>query len=437
MERVVYQQLIEWKRKRNGKPLVLNGARQVGKTWLLHEFSHREYQREAYINCRKNDLAKQIFSQDFNIERILRALRALTGVDITPGDTLIVLDEIQDIPEALESLKYFREDAPDYHVAVAGSLVGLSMHEGNSYPVGQVNEINIYPMSFEEFLLAKGEREMVKLLENRDYPTMTLVHEKFVDLLRQYYYVGGMPEAVAEYIETGSLNEVRRIQLDILQGYERDFSKHAPKEQVARIRLVWNAIPSQLFKENKKFIYGALRKGARAADFELAISWLVDAGLVYQVHRCTKPALPLDIYEDLSAFKLYLVDIGLLGAMVKVEPVQVLVANTIFTEYKGGMTEQYVLQQMKSHETTPIYYHKTDDSRLELDFVVQHEARLLPIEVKAEGNVRANSLTTLLKENANLLAVRYSMLPYKEQGQLTNIPLYAINFYKSLSDFEI
>ena len=384
MERTVYQQLISWKNKRIRKPLVLNGARQVGKTWLLHEFSRREYRQEAYVNCRKNDLAKQIFTQDFNIARILRALRALTGVDITPEDTLIVLDEIQDIPEALESLKYFREDAPEYHVAVAGSLLGLSMHEGCSYPVGQVNEINIYPMSFEEFLLAMGEVEMVKLLESRDCSTMNLLHEKYVDLLRQYYYVGGMPEAVEEYMETGALKEVRRIQLDILRGYDRDFSKHAPKEQVARIRMVWNSIPSQLFKENKKFIYGALRTGARATDFELAIKWLVDAGLVYQVHRCTKPALPLDIYEDLAAFKLYLVDIGLLGAMVKVEPVQVLVANKIFTEYKGGMTEQYVLQQMESHEISPIYYHKTDDSRLELDFVIQHEASLLPIEVKAE-----------------------------------------------------
>ena len=426
MERTVYQQLISWKNKRSRKPLVLNGARQVGKTWLLHEFSRREYRQEAYVNCRKNDLAKQIFTQDFNIARILRALRALTGVDITPEDTLIVLDEIQDIPEALESLKYFREDAPEYHVAVAGSLLGLSMHEGCSYPVGQVNEINIYPMSFEEFLLAMGEVEMVKLLESRDCSTMNLLHEKYVDLLRQYYYVGGMPEAVEEYMETGALKEVRRIQLDILRGYDRDFSKHAPKEQVARIRMVWNSIPSQLFKENKKFIYGALRTGARATDFELAIKWLVDAGLVYQVHRCTKPALPLDIYEDLAAFKLYLVDIGLLGAMVKVEPVQVLVANKIFTEYKGGMTEQYVLQQMESHEISPIYYHKTDDSRLELDFVIQHEASLLPIEVKAEGNVRANSLTTLLKDNPTMQAVRYSMLPYKEQGQLTNIPLYAI-----------
>ena len=406
--------------------MVLNGARQVGKTWLLHEFASREYRQEAYVNCRKNDMVKQIFVQDFDIERILRALRALSGVDITPGDTLVVLDEIQDIPEALESLKYFKEDAPEYHVAVAGSLLGLSLHEGTSYPVGQVDEINVYPMSFEEFLLAKGDSELLKLLQERDYSTINLVHDKYVDLLRQYYYVGGMPEAVLAYVETGALKEVRKIQQDILRGYDRDFSKHAPKELVPRIRMVWKSIPSQLFKENKKFIYGALRKGSRAKDFELAIEWLVDSGLVYQIHRCTKPALPLSIYEDLSAFKLYLVDVGLLGAMVNVDPKQVLVANTIFSEYKGGMTEQYVLQQMVSHGTDPIYYHTSDESRLEIDYVVQYDAQLLPIEVKAEGNVRANSLTRLLKDNPDMKAVRYSMLPHKEQAQMTNIPLYAI-----------
>ena len=426
MERFVYQKLIEWKNRDARKPLVLNGARQVGKTWLLHEFASREYRQEAYVNCRKNDMARQIFVQDFDIERILRALRALSGIDITPGDTLVVLDEIQDIPEALESLKYFKEDAPEYHVAVAGSLLGLSLHEGTSYPVGQVDEINVYPMSFEEFLLAKGDSELLKLLQERDYSTINLVHDKYVDLLRQYYYVGGMPEAVLAYVETGALKEVRKIQQDILHGYDRDFSKHAPKELVPRIRMVWKSIPSQLFKENKKFIYGALRKGSRAKDFELAIEWLVDSGLVYQIHRCTKPALPLSIYEDLSAFKLYLVDVGLLGAMVNVDPKQVLVANTIFSEYKGGMTEQYVLQQMVSHGTDPIYYHTSDESRLEIDYVVQYDAQLLPIEVKAEGNVRANSLTRLLKDNPDMKAVRYSMLPYKEQAQMTNIPLYAI-----------
>ena len=426
MERIDIQKLISWKNSTDRKPLVLNGARQVGKTWLLREFARREYAKEAYIVCRKNELVQQVFKQDFNVERILRALRAISGVDITPGDTLIILDEVQDIPEALEALKYFCEDAPEFHIAVAGSLLGISLHSNVSYPVGKVNTLNVYPMNFEEFLLAKGEIEAYKLLTSRDFSIINLLHDKFVDLLRQYYYVGGMPEVVKKYVETGALQEVRRIQNEILHGYDRDFSKHAPKEQVPRIRMVWKSIPSQLFKDNKKFIYGTLRKGARANDFEIAIQWLIDAGLLYKVSRCTKPALPLDIYEDLAAFKLYMVDLGLLGAMVGTEPSQILINNAAFTEYKGGLTEQYVLQQMKSHGVSPIYYHKTDDSRLELDFVIQRQAHLLPIEVKAEGNVRANSLSTLLKNTPSLTAVRYSMLPYKEQGQLTNIPLYAV-----------
>lgn len=426
MERIDIQKLISWKNSTDRKPLVLNGARQVGKTWLLREFARKEYAKEAYIVCRKNELVQQVFKQDFNVERILRALRAISGVDITPGDTLIILDEVQDIPEALEALKYFCEDAPEFHIAVAGSLLGISLHSNVSYPVGKVNTLNVYPMNFEEFLLAKGEIEAYKLLTSRDFSIINLLHDKFVDLLRQYYYVGGMPEVVKKYVETGALQEVRRIQNEILHGYDRDFSKHAPKEQVPRIRMVWKSIPSQLFKDNKKFIYGTLRKGARANDFEIAIQWLIDAGLLYKVSRCTKPALPLDIYEDLAAFKLYMVDLGLLGAMVGTEPSQILINNAAFTEYKGGLTEQYVLQQMKSHGVSPIYYHKTDDSRLELDFVIQRQAHLLPIEVKAGGNVRANSLSTLLKNTPSLTAVRYSMLPYKEQGQLTNIPLYAV-----------
>ncbi|MCH5243933.1 MAG: AAA family ATPase [Lentimicrobiaceae bacterium] len=424
MQRLVYQQLIDWKNSNNRKPLILNGARQVGKTWLLHELAEKEYEKKAYVNCRKNDIARQIFTQDFDVERILRSLRAITGIDITPHNTLVVLDEVQDIPEAIETLKYFYENAPEYHVAVAGSLLGISLHKDVSYPVGKVNEINVYPMSFQEFLLAKGEDEMYKLLIEGDFNVINPLHKKYVELLRQYYYVGGMPEVVDKYIQTGALQEVRHIQNDILRGYDRDFSKHAPKEQVPRIGMVWRSIPSQLFKENKKFIYGALRKGARASDFEIAIEWLVDAGLVYKVPRCTKPALPLSIYEDLSAFKLYHLDIGLLGAMVGVDPIQVLVASTVFTEYKGGMTEQFVLQQMKSAGISPIYYHKTDNSRLELDFVIQQSGQLLPIEVKAESNVRANSLMRLLSENPNMRAVRYSMLPYKNQGQLTNMPLY-------------
>ena len=426
MKRFVLQQLIEWKNREDRKPLILNGARQVGKTWLLHEFAKLEYKKEAYVVCRKNNLARQLFSQDFNVDRILRGLRAMTSVDITPGDTLIILDEIQDIPEALESLKYFKEEVPEYHIAVAGSLLGISLHQDVSYPVGKVNVINIFPMNFEEFLVAKGEEEACKLLMSGDFETISLLHDKYTDLLRQYYYVGGMPEVVLKYVETDSLLEVRRIQSEILQGYDLDFSKHAPKEQVPRVRMVWNSIPSQLFKENKKFIYGALRKGARANDFEMAIQWLVNAGLLYKVPRCTKPELPLDIYEDLSAFKLYMGDLGLMGAMVKTDPAQVLIKNDIFKEYKGGMTEQYVLQQMKSKGVSPIYYHNTDNSRLELDFVIQRNAQMVPIEVKAEGNVRANSLTALLGKRPELHAERFSMLHYKVQGNLTNFPLYAI-----------
>lgn len=431
MERLILQQLTEWKNREGRKPLIINGARQVGKTWALREFAKREYAKEAYVICRKNELAEQIFKKDFDVERILMGLKALTGTDITPGDTLIILDEVQEIPEAIESLKYFCENAPQYHIAVAGSLLGISLHHGVSFPVGKVNEIDMHPMSFGEFLLAKGELQSYKMLADNNFEITNLLHEKYVNLLRQYYYVGGMPEAVKEYVKTGSLKEVRRIQLEILKGYERDFSKHAPQEQIERIRLVWKSIPAQLFKDNKKFIYGALRQGARAKDFEIAIEWLIDSGVIYKVSRCTKPVLPLDIYEDFSVFKLYLVDIGLLGAMVKTEPKQVLINNQIFTEYKGGMTEEYVLQEMKSLGIEPIYYHKTDDSRLELYFVIQHNANILPIEVKAEGNVKANSLTNLLKANPELKAVRLSMLPYKEQEQLTCIPLYAITALKS------
>ena len=426
MKRLALQQLIDWKNKSDRKPLILNGARQVGKTWLLHEFARLEYKKEAYVICRKNELARQLFSQDFNVERILRGLRAITSVDITPADTLIILDEVQDIPEALEALKYFKEEAPEYHIAVAGSLLGISLHSDVSFPVGKINVINMYPLNFEEFLMAKGEEEACKLLATRDFATINLLHEKFIDLLREYYYVGGMPEAVLKYVETGALQEVRNIQLEILQGYDLDFSKHAPREQVPRIRMVWNSIPSQLFKENKKYIYGALRKGARANDFELAIQWLNNSGLIYKVPRCTKPELPLPVYEDLSAFKLYMLDIGLMGAMVNAAPAQVLLKNDIFKEYKGGMTEQYVLQQMKSKGIAPIYYHNTNDSRLELDFIIQRGGEMIPIEVKAEGKVRANSLTALLTRNPQLHALRYSMLPYKQQGNLTNIPLYAV-----------
>lgn len=427
MERLVFQKLIEWKDSTKRKPLILNGARQVGKTWLLEQLGDKYFAKVAYLVCRKNQALKDVFSQDFDTERILRALRALSGVDITPGDSLIVLDEVQDIPEAIESLKYFCEEAPEYHIAVAGSLLGISLHKDVSYPVGKVDEINVYPLNFAEFLLAKGEVEAYKLLKDKDFSTTNLIHEKYVDLLRQYYYVGGMPEAVKAFIETDGLQVVRNVQKSILNGYEKDFSKHAPKDQIARIRLVWQTLPSQLFKENKKFIYGSLKQGARAKDFEMAIQWLADAGLVYKVPLCKEVKLPLKMYEDPSAFKLFTLDLGLLGAMVGTEAKQVLIKNDIFSEYKGGFTEQFVLEEMKSNGEENIFYHKSDDgTRLEIDFMIQRDGKLLPIEVKAEGNVRANSLSNLLKQTPELHAFRYSMKPYIEQEHITCYPLYAI-----------
>ena len=426
MRRIALKKLLEWKRSANRKPLILNGARQVGKTWLLREFAKTAYKKEAYIVCRKNDLVKQVFARDFDIGRILRDLRALSKVDITPDDTLIILDEVQDIPEAIEALKYFYEQAPEYHIAVAGSLLGISLHQGVSFPVGKVDELNVFPMDFMEFLDAVGEQQSLALLEKRDFDGIAPLHEKFIDLLRQYYFVGGMPEAVKLYAETGALQGVREIQKSILHGYEQDFSKHAPKDQVAKIKLVWKSIPSQLFKENKKFIYGALRKGARATQYEEAIEWLVDSGLLYKVPRVSRPALPLSIYEELNIFKLYTLDVGLLGAMANTDSSQILIKSDLVAEFNGGLAEQFILQQMKSKQINPIYYHSTDDSRLELDFVIQTDGKLLPIEVKSGESVRSNSLSMLLQKTPGLRAVRYSLRPYKEQEALVNIPLYAV-----------
>ncbi len=426
MRRTALKDLTKWKASTNRKPLILNGARQVGKTWLLREFAKTAYKKEAYIVCRKNDLAKQVFARDFDIGRILRDLSALSKVDITPGDTLIVLDEVQDIPEAIEALKYFYEQAPEYHIAVAGSLLGISLHQGVSFPVGKVDELNVFPMNFMEFLDAVGEQQSLTLLESRDFNGIAPLHEKFVDLLRQYYFVGGMPEAVKLYAESKALQGVREIQKSILRGYEQDFSKHAPKDQVAKIKLVWKSIPSQLFKENKKFIYGALRKGARATQYEEAIEWLVDSGLLYKVPRVSRPALPLNIYEELNIFKLYTLDVGLLGAMANTDASQILIKSDLIADFNGGLAEQFILQQMKSKRIDPIYYHSTDDSRLELDFLIQSDGRLLPIEVKSGESVRSNSLSMLLQKTPGLRAIRYSLRPYKEQNFLTNIPLYAV-----------
>ena len=426
MKRKIYSKLIEWKESPSHKPLILNGVRQCGKTYIMKEFGKNEFQTFAYVNCDRNENLHQIFEGGFNISKIIRGISALSGVDIIPGKTLIFLDEVQSFPLVLESLKYFCEDAPDYHVAVAGSLLGIALHSGVSFPVGKVQTMKLYPMDFEEFLMAKGEQQLLRIMHDHDFDLLTALHEKCKDLLRQYYYVGGMPEVVKSYIDNGQLKPVRAIQNEILSNYAGDFSKHAPYQEVPRISMVWQSILGQLSRENKKFIYGALKKGGRAKEFEVAIQWLVDSGLVYKVNKCTKPQLPLKFYEDFTAFKLYLCDCGLMGAMADTAAKDVLIGDSVFTEYKGAFTEQYVLQQILSSGISDIYYYTADDSRMEMDFLMQREGALLPVEVKGGTSIKSTSLHNYLMEHPGIQAIRYSMLPYKKQDFLTNIPLYAV-----------
>ena len=429
MERKAYSQLLAWKNNPHHKPLILNGARQVGKTWLLKHFGEKEYRNVAYVNCDRSPQMEMILREGFDMSRIIRNISAMTNVDIRPHETLIILDEIQSIPKGLSSLKYFCEDAPDYDVAVAGSLLGLQLHRGESFPVGKVDMLKLYPMTFGEFLLAKGEKVKKEALDNKEYETMSAVSPLYVELLRQYYFTGGMPAAVSAFIEGQPLHTVRQIQKDILNDYIRDFSKHAPGNEEPRINLVWNSIPSQLGKENRKFIYGMLKKGARAKEFELAIQWLVDCGLVYKIPRTAKVAMPVRFYEDFSAFKLYLLDVGLFGAMVNAPASEILIGSNIFSEYKGTFTELYVLQQMVTVRDLDIYYYSTEDSRTEIDFVVQHEGRVTPVEVKAEENLRAKSLRQVVSNDPSLHGLRFSMSDYRQEDWLDNVPLYGVESY--------
>ena len=426
MERDAFKKLLLWKQNKQRKPLILNGARQTGKTWLLKTFGASEYKKTAYINCDKNKLMRDLFVQDYDIDRILRVISALTEVDVEPENTLIILDEIQSIPEGLASLKYFCEDAPQYHVAVAGSLLGIALHEKTSFPVGKVDMIRIFPMNFEEFMLAMDKKNMLNILQQLDYPAMKMLGQQFTDLLRQYYFVGGMPAAVSAYSNGEGPNAIRAIHKQILFDYSKDFSKHAPVKEVPRINMVWQSIPSQLAKDNKKFIYGAMKKGARANEFEIAIQWLIDMGLIYKVNRVKKPAIPLKFYEDFSAFKLFMLDCGLMGALSETPAGLILTDNTIFKEYKGAFSESYTLQQMESIDSMPVYYYSSDDSRTEIDFVIQKDARVIPVEVKAEENLKAKSLRQYVTDNPGLKGMRFSMSSYRDQEWMENIPLYAV-----------
>lgn len=425
MKRAAMRQLYEWKESRDRKPLIMLGARQVGKTWLMLEFAKKAYTNYAYVNFEDNEMLREIFTHDFDISRIINSIQWSTEVTISE-DTLIILDEIQEAPRGITALKYFAEKAPQYHIMAAGSLLGIAMHQNASFPVGKVDFLHLYPLSFHEFLDALGESKMVDLLMSKDWTMITTFRAKFEERLRQYYYVGGMPEAVSAFAHEGNPSKVRTIQRNILEAYERDFSKHAPALEVPRIRMVWKSIPAQLAKENKKFIYGAMKEGARAKEFELSIEWLQDAGLIYKVNRCKKALLPLAAYEDFSAFKLFLSDVGLMGAMSNVPAQSMLDGNRLFADFKGALTEQYVLQQLKGKNYLSIYYWSAENSRGEIDFLVQNEENITPVEVKAEENLQAKSLRIFVEKNPGLQGVRLSMSPYRTQEWLVNYPLYSV-----------
>ena len=426
MKRYILDLLQKWKTKPNRKPLIIQGARQVGKTWAMKHFGEHTFDQVAYINFDNNPRMKTLFEGDYNIDRLILGLKIESGVDIQAENTLIIFDEVQEVPQALSSLKYFYENAPHFYIVAAGSLLGVSLHHQVSFPVGKVDFMPIYPMDFREFLLAMGKQDLVQLLEMRDWALINAMKSTYIDLLRQYYFVGGMPEAVKTFVETQNLNDVRQVQRNLLMAYEQDISKHIRDGQtVQRVRTLWNSIPEQLAKENKKFVYSQLQKGARSKDYEIALQWLKDSGLVHAVPRIKKPHLPLTAYQD-NAFKLFSLDVGLLAAQSYLAPTVLLDGNRLFTEFKGALTEQYVLQQLLVLQNNPVFYWATEKGTAEVDFVLQQGQDVTPIEVKAEENLKAKSLKVYVDQFQPKRALRFSMADYKEQDWVVNVPLYGM-----------
>ena len=426
MYRIAIEKLYKWKNSKRRKPLIIEGARQVGKTWLMKEFGKQAYADTVYINFDSNSRMADLFSADLDTDRLIMGLELYAGRKINPENTLLIFDEVQEVPRALASLKYFYENAPQYHIVCAGSLLGIALHQGTSFPVGKVDFLKLYPLSFSEFLMATGNERFAELLKKQDYEMITSFKQTYIDALKHYYFVGGMPEAVQSFAESKDFNEVRAIQKRILAAYEQDFSKHAPNEIVPKIRMLWNSIPSQLARENKKFIYGLVREGGRAREYETAIMWLSDCGLVHKVSRVNAAGIPLKAYEDLKAFKLFIVDVGLLGCMTGLRQRTLLDGDDLFVEFKGALTEQYVCQQLKTIEDLGVYYYTNDRGSCEIDFVVDTGEQIVPIEVKAETNLRAKSLKTYRERFEPELSVRTSMADYKKDDWLLNLPLYAI-----------
>ena len=433
MYRTAIEALYRWKAKSIRKPLIIRGARQVGKTWLMNEFGKAAFEHCAYISFDNNKRMAELFSADLDIARLVTGIELYVGRKIDPHSTLIIFDEVQEVPQALTSLKYFNENAPEYQILCAGSLLGIALHQGTSFPVGKVEFLDLYPLSFTEFMRAMGKEQYVSLLEVGDFAMATTFKQEYIDLLKHYYYLGGMPEVVLSFSEKRDFNEAREIQQRILAAYEQDFSKHAPHGIVPRIRMLWNSIPAQLTKENKKFIFGLVKEGARAREYEYALMWLSDCGLVHKVHRVSVPNLPLKAYEDSKAFKLFLVDVGLLSCMSHLRQDVLLDGNELFKEFKGALTEQYVMQQLKTVHAVETYYWSNERNTSEIDFLLDFGNSVVPLEVKAEINLQSKSLKAFRDRFNPNLSIRTSMADHKDEGWLLNLPLWALEMIEHAS----
>ena len=426
--------LKKWKDDNDRKPLIIRGARQVGKTWLMKYFGKEFYKNTVYINFDNNALMKDLFRKNFRIDRIITGMELYSGVKIDSDNTLIIFDEIQEVPEALSSLKYFNENASEYHIICAGSLLGVALHRGTSFPVGKVEFLDLYPLSFPEFMRALGKDDFVELLEKGDFDMANTFREEYILLLRYYYYVGGMPEVVENFRKNKDFTKVRKIQERILLSYEQDFSKHAPGDVIPKIRMILESIPSQLSKENKKFIYGQIREGSRAKEYETALLWLKDCGVIHKIHRINNPSIPLKAYEDIKAFKIYLLDVGLLSCMVRLDQSVLIEGNVLFKNFKGALTEQYVLQQLKTLNNLDIFYWTNNNGNAELDFLIDSRKNIIPLEVKAEVNLKAKSLKAYYEKFKPEISIRTAMTEFRKEEWLVNLPLWAINQIEKVFD---
>jgi predicted AAA+ superfamily ATPase len=426
MDRQLMQRLVEWKDARRRKPVIINGARQTGKTWLLKQFGTRYFDNTAYVNFDNNQTMALLFEESYDIPRLLTGIQAETNERIIEGETLIIFDEIQECPKALTALKYFRENAPGQMVAAAGSLLGLSVHHGTGYPVGNVTTLDLYPLNFREFLDALEQHSLRELIDAADPAALAPFSSKLIQLLRQYYFVGGMPEAVASFAESGVLADARIVQNQILSDYRRDVSKHLAMAETEYTLAAWDSIPAHLGQENKKFVFGHIKDGARARDYRAAITWLAEAGLAMRVPRVSKPDIPLSAYADQAAFKLFSLDVGLLAAMAELDASSVISGSQVFTEFKGALTEQFVCQQLVSDCSLRPFYWSAENSRGEIDFVVQDDAHIYAIEVKAEENLRSKSLRAFKEKYGTVESRRFSLSGHRYQEWMTNTPLFAI-----------